>query len=173
MPLPKKGEIPHAQYERNEQIIREHLSGVKDAELARKYGVSRQRIYSIVNNAGVIMRRDFLDAKMSEVLYLVQCGFTNSQIAEKIGHRRGYVASILHRHRVAANRHPIAMVMRAEEILGRVQKDKFLSVKSLTKGDRALRNLVYRLAKERGIVLNHWKSRERQRDKAIKGIMVS
>ena len=85
--------------ERNEEIMKKYLSGVRIQELACEHGVSRQRIDQILNSLGIesedresIIDRMGLRSKIKEMCH---AAYTQKQIAKELGIGIGIIKAIV------------------------------------------------------------------------------
>lgn len=156
--------------ERDQEIFRLHTVEEKNfAEIAKMYGVSRQRIQQILKRLGYVeaVARKKTRMKRKQILDLADQGLTSTEISRETGVNIGTVYSVVpppvrDRNRVGSR------IAQHSEHLRRIQAGE--SIHSVAGGDRALEGRLRTLVNMLGIKSkgrSRWMDHS-HRDKIIK-----
>lgn len=164
----KKGEVPTAKYERNREIFSLHQMGMLGSDIAKKYGLTRQAVNAILKREGVPRSTQLLAYRRALIADYIREGRTAKQISQLTGESISYIQKLSYSLKL-----PIARNSKTEIDIMLAMIQLALkggpSIAVQTKDNRPLREKIYRLAEEQGVVWN-WRSKAKARRKAIKRI---
>lgn len=139
--------------ERNNEILRLHLDGMKNIDIARKFGITKQRVHYLIKKAGIVPRSAMQQKQRREIGHLVEDGCTTKEIASITGHAPLYILSVVNDMGLKTNRMGVDEKDQIDMLMKLIADGA--TVYSLSGGNRVFRAKLYKIAKQRGIPLRY------------------